>query len=152
MPAFSVCVTVEDAEVCNVTSCCFFALIKRGVITHIGLTDRPANERAVITHRRDALPIDHSHDAVVAAIDRLRKGLEAFVGTVTAQQSEIFDSQKDDVKDLAPTGNSEASASPLRSLGAAPPLILGRLPAAILTPRRNDFRNLVARLPVGETP
>jgi hypothetical protein len=38
---------------------------------------------------------------------------------------------------------------PSRSLGAAPPLILGRLPAAVLTPRRNDFRDLVARLPIG---
>ncbi|MBT1511781.1 hypothetical protein KIP88_14815 [Bradyrhizobium sp. SRL28] len=127
LPAFSICAVVTEAEIRNANSICFHGLIHKAMITHVAMTDRPSNPCALVTRRCD---VDRTHDDALAAIERLRKGLEAYVGSVTAAAT--------------PT------PSPLRSLGAAPPLILGRLPAAILTPRRNDFRNLIARLPIGE--
>jgi len=124
-PAFSIAFTVLQFEIINPDSPTgFHSLVRKGVVTECSLTPEPCNRHALVQSRTRASP---GYDDVLAAVTRAQKALEALMQSPPQPPHE-----RPEIK-------------------AGPPVILGRLPAAILTPRRNDFRDLVAQLPVGET-
>ncbi|MGM4958194.1 hypothetical protein ACT4MK_19360 [Bradyrhizobium barranii] len=131
MAGLSVTAVVIESELRDEDSLAFHAVIRKAIITEISLTPQPANAAAIVTSRRAVTPLDLTHDAAVAAITRLRKHLDAY--TAGALQ-------------VAP------APAPRPSIGIAPAYIHGRLPAAVLKPRRSEFSRLVASLPTGDGP
>lgn len=127
MGGFSVAATVFEAEIVNEDSFAFYALVHRATVDEISLTPAPANHNAIVISRRDVTPMDITYDAALAAAARARVALKKLQAALSAPPSP------------------PASLT----LGASAPKIYGRVPAAVLQPRRNEFRDLVARLPTG---
>jgi hypothetical protein len=103
-------------------------VIRKAVLDHVAVTDRPANAAAIITSRRDINAVDRSGDAALAAAVRARKVLEA----------------------LRENWSIPAKPAPrvVRNIGPACGLIYGDIPAAMLK-RPTQFGQLVARLSSG---
>jgi hypothetical protein len=128
MPAFSICATVLEAEIRNAHSASgHHAIVVRGVIDHVGLTDKPSNAATIVTSRRDVGAIDHSSDTIQAAAGRALRALEKLRKSwSTPQPAPIV------IPDIRP----------------APGLILGNVPRALLTKPQTQFGKLVAQLPL----
>lgn len=124
MGGFSICATVLDSEVREEDSCCFHALIKRAIITEISMTDRPANPRAFVISRYDA-SADASFDDALAGLKRLQARLNDLAAQIAQAPS---------------------PPPPRPEIKAAPPHIIGRLPAACLLPKRTEFASLVRQI------
>lgn len=128
MPAFSIAATVLAAETISADSPAgFHFTIHRAVIDEVSLTDKPSNPKSLIVSRRDVQST--TYDDVIASINRFRGGLEAFIASTVKA--------------------SEPAPPPALKVGTSAPRIYGKLPAAIIAPRRNSFRDLVAHLPIG---
>ena len=128
MPAFSVAATVIESEVRNQDSACFHFVIRKAVLDHVAVTDRPANAAALVTSRRDINAVDCSGDAALAAVARAKQVLEA----------------------LRENWSIPAKPAPrvVRDIGPASALIYNGTVATLTRPR-SSFSALVARLPSG---
>ena len=139
MPAFSVAATVIEFEVRDEASACFHFVIRKAVLDHVAITDRPANAFALVTSRRDVTAADATHDAVLAAATRARKALddlrEAWSKPATTSAAKIV-TPRVFTRDLAPASG----------------LIYGPIPAALLKKPRTSFGEMVARLPLAGEP
>jgi hypothetical protein len=137
MQGFSVSVRVWKSTVHNAESGCFYAVIEKAVIDEISLTPIPANSCALVLSRRDVAPIDDhsSTDAIIAALERFKKGIEVFVKSTHI---------------TPPSAQAPETAPAQFDIGPAPGLILVTFPSAILRRKRSPFSDLVARLPIGE--
>ncbi|WLB64665.1 HK97 family phage prohead protease [Bradyrhizobium japonicum] len=140
MRGFSVTALVHESEIRDADSCSFHALIHRASIVEVSLTPSPANEHALVLARRDVGAIDDSHDVALAAATRARDAIEQ----LRAAWSSNAESKTYNI-----SLESTSPATSPRPTRAMPVRIYGSLPAAILQPKRNSFRDLIARLPVG---
>ncbi|MET4514315.1 hypothetical protein [Bradyrhizobium sp. I1.7.5] len=149
---FSIAATVHEAETRNADSFLFHAVITRATVDEVSLTDRPCNSSALVVSRRDVTARDDRHDEAIAGALRCQALIEQLKASWSSPAiAKSVEPEIDDPPDEPPSLDA-SNLSPARHLniGPAPPLILGRLPAAIVEPKRNQFRNLVARLPTGD--
>ena len=126
-PAFSIGFTVQAYEIVNPDSpSSFHSLVRKGVVTECSLTPEPCNRHALVQSRTRASP---ACDDVLSAVERFRKALD---GLMLPQPPQL---------------------QPVRErpeISAAPALIYGRLPIAMLSKSQSPFSQLVAHLPVGD--
>jgi hypothetical protein len=138
MGGLSIAATVIECEARDENSMFFHFIIVKAVIDEISLTPIPANARAVVTSRRDVVPWDDrtAHDELKAAVGRAHERLQELQASWSAP--------------LQPQAAVHIKSAATFAGCPAPPLIYGRLPAAVLQRERTPFRDLVARLPAGE--
>jgi len=105
--------------------------VKSAVVTECSLTPAPCNRFALVQSRIRALP---AQDDITGAVDRIRKLLDDLQATWSAPARDA---------DAAPA---KAVVCASRDIGAGPGLILGNVPAALLTRPRTQFASLVAQL------
>lgn len=131
MGAFSVGATIIAAEARDEDSPSGFRfVITRAILDECSLSPLPANSQAVVTSRRDVASWDSSHDAVLAAVERMHRTL-------------------DDLKAAWPSLASEPAPAPQFMLGVAPAHIYGSLPVAVMRQRKTCFSELVSKFPIG---
>ncbi|MGM4958109.1 hypothetical protein [Bradyrhizobium sp. 604_D8_N2_3] len=135
MPALSIAATVVEAETINAHSPSGWHFrIRKAVLDECSLTDKPSCSTALILSRRDVGASDTATDDVLASVTRCRAALE--------QLRAAWSSNAESKAEMSPA----PSPQPTRT---APAHIITKLPQAILKPRRSQFADLVARLPIG---